>query len=511
MCTACRRAAEPALSIGGEVSLSAGGSVGERPAAVIIDRDPAHVRTDNPDTYGAVIVEYADGEQVDVKHAGGPEYGAVSVTLAPGRLLEGAWTDLTEWIHYYGIDGVDLDDWISPTTEAPYNAPPLYQWPLAAGWRGDPAATVLSWVEGPDFDGATEQVTGGWALVLANPATGDEVIRLDLGDPGDVLLHADFDGRYWVGSFDVDAEDEVNVGGRVIVVDTTAAEPAPVDAECADGVIATIDRAGGAAPAPTTTAAPTTTTPVCPTYEPNDRYPIRLCDEGPAVTAVQQALVAAGHELDVDGYFGESTEEEVRRFQDAHELEVDGLVGDDTWAALIPFAPPTGSDSDGSGVVDPWELSSATETTADGQYEGLVYYVGDGNRIVADTGEEIAGLEWQAQLPVEYPGAVPRAVVHVTGADAVYVWLVEIRVADAPATWEVLQAVETPGADVVLTDSCTVVGGTGSGRRRPRARRPAARRSPPGASTAANNSSRSTRRQSRARPRPGLRQLDDQL
>ena len=48
--------------------------------------------------------------------------------------------------------------------------------------------------------------------------------------------------------------------------------------------------------------------PVCPTYEPNDRYPIRLCDEGPAVRAIQQALVAAGHDVDVDGYFGPATE-----------------------------------------------------------------------------------------------------------------------------------------------------------------------------------------------------------
>ena len=302
---------------------------------------------------------------------------------------------------------------------------------------------MLSWVEGPDFDGATEQITGGWALVLANPATGDEVVRLDLGDPGDVLLHADFDGRYWVGSFDLDAQDEVNVGGRVIVVDTTATEPSPVDAGCAEGVIATIDRAGGAAPAPTTTTSSTTTLPVCPTYEPNNRYPIRLCDEGPAVTAVQQALVAAGHQLEVDGYFGEGTEQEVRRFQAAHDLEVDGLVGDDTWAALIAFAPPAGTDADGSGVIDPWEIG-ATEATAVGSYEGLVYYVGDGNRIVADTGEEIAGLDVAGGVAGRVLRSDPRALVHVTGADAVYVWLVEIRVADAPATWEVLQAVETP-------------------------------------------------------------------
>jgi murein L,D-transpeptidase YcbB/YkuD len=104
-----------------------------------------------------------------------------------------------------------------------------------------------------------------------------------------------------------------------------------------------------AAPA-TTTAAPSTststsTTPsatsapssvACPSYRLNDTLPLRLCDKGEAVNAVQQRLgetVAPG--LLVDGYFGPSTRAAVRTFQREHGLEVDGLVGSNTWSALF--------------------------------------------------------------------------------------------------------------------------------------------------------------------------------
>jgi Putative peptidoglycan binding domain len=324
---------EAVRSASGEVVLSGTGFISERPAAVIID----HQHPQGVEDYGAVIVEYADGEQVDVKHAGGPEYGALSVTIGAGRLLEGAWTDLTEWFQYYGVDGTLLEDWHSPTESATYAAPPLYQWPVAAA---NGSAVTLGWVEGPDWDTEANALVGPWSLVIADATTGAEALRLDLGERGETLRYADFDGRFWVGSFDT---------GGVVVVDTTAAQPSVVDAGCADGVVASLDRNG--APPPPTAPAPTTTQPVCPTYEPNDRYPIRLCDEGFAVVQVQEALRAAGHVLEVDGYFGPATEAEVRRFQEGHDLEVDGLVGPETWAALVPFAPPAGIDADGSGIL----------------------------------------------------------------------------------------------------------------------------------------------------------------
>jgi hypothetical protein len=318
----------PVGSVRGEVELSSIGSLGGRAAAVIVD----HAHPQEVEEYGRVLVEFANGEQVDVKIAGAPEYGVVSATLGAERLVEGAWADLTEAFQYYGLDGEPLDDWFDPTDSAPYAEPPLFQWPVASG-------TTLSWIEGPDFPGASNEPVGDWQLVLADTVTGDEKARVGLGRAiGAQLLHADFDGRFWVGSFEP---------GGVIIVDTTAPQPAAIDARCVAGTVATIDRFGVASP------------PVCPTYEPNDRYPIRLCDEGMAVSAIQRALVAAGHQLEVDGYFGPLTEQEVRRFQQAHGLEVDGLVGDDTWPALMALAQPAGTDADGSGIIDPWELNTA--------------------------------------------------------------------------------------------------------------------------------------------------------
>lgn len=60
-------------------------------------------------------------------------------------------------------------------------------------------------------------------------------------------------------------------------------------------------------------------------------------DEGDAVTFLQETLVEAGFELEIDGVFGADTERAVRRFQQDNELDVDGVVGDETWEALEEF------------------------------------------------------------------------------------------------------------------------------------------------------------------------------
>lgn len=64
---------------------------------------------------------------------------------------------------------------------------------------------------------------------------------------------------------------------------------------------------------------------------------LHLGDEGPQVRDVQQRLLALGYRVDQAelGRFGDSTDEEVRRFQGARSLRVDGLVGADTWGQLV--------------------------------------------------------------------------------------------------------------------------------------------------------------------------------
>jgi len=225
---------------------------GGRTAAVIIDRTVSRVRPDDEDFYGAV-----------------------SVTIGLGGLLEGAGVDLGEAFSYYGVDGTSPGDWFDPTETAAYNGPPSYQWPVAARAAADePDAQRLGWVEGPVFDGATNGTTGGWSLVLADAANGTEMLRLDLGQPGDDLVHADLDGRFWVGTsadtFDAEPT-PVDSPARVVIVDTGAPTPTVVDAGCPPGVTATIDRLDTEAPPPPTPSAPTTT--VAPTPPPTTSAP----------------------------------------------------------------------------------------------------------------------------------------------------------------------------------------------------------------------------------------------
>jgi len=60
------------------------------------------------------------------------------------------------------------------------------------------------------------------------------------------------------------------------------------------------------------------------------RPPMRGAD----VEAVQQALVAAGNAIKVDGVFGKGTDTAVRQFQEAQGLKVDGVVGPATRTSL---------------------------------------------------------------------------------------------------------------------------------------------------------------------------------
>lgn len=93
---------------------------------------------------------------------------------------------------------------------------------------------------------------------------------------------------------------------------------------------------------------------------------------GPAVTAVQQRLQAAGFSPGaIDGKFGPGTESAVKMFQRSKGLAVDGIVGPKTAAALgVPLPASTGggalipvSASDVAVGVDgggpPWGLIAA--------------------------------------------------------------------------------------------------------------------------------------------------------
>lgn len=65
-----------------------------------------------------------------------------------------------------------------------------------------------------------------------------------------------------------------------------------------------------------------------------NRPMLRKGSAGNDVKDLQNALVAAGHKLSVDGVFGLETMSAVMAFQRAKKLSVDGVVGEKTWAAL---------------------------------------------------------------------------------------------------------------------------------------------------------------------------------
>jgi murein L,D-transpeptidase YcbB/YkuD len=126
------------------------------------------------------------------------------------------------------------------------------------------------------------------------------------------------------------AGDSAATTGVAASADVAASAPAPVATTAPPSSSST-------STAPTTTPAPAIV--VCPSYRPNDTLPLRLCDKGDAVRAVQQRLrevVVA--DLLVDGYLGPTTEQAVRTFQRLHGLDVDGLVGPATWSALFAGA-----------------------------------------------------------------------------------------------------------------------------------------------------------------------------
>lgn len=107
---------------------------------------------------------------------------------------------------------------------------------------------------------------------------------------------------------------------------------------------------------------------------------------GDAIRALQQALVAAGHRLTVDGVFGPITDAAVRAFQDAGGLVVDGLVGPGTKAVLRGGPAPS---PDREEQPD----ASPAEPTADAAQSGPPFDLGTKNLKGKDRGAAVTVLQ----------------------------------------------------------------------------------------------------------------------
>jgi hypothetical protein len=230
----------------GVVRLSHVGAVGRRGRATVatyIDRDRARLPDD---TFGGVYVEFSNGGRRSVGIAGAPEYFVASAAPSVHRIARtfkgvvalGSYADLTEAFSYRRLRGGPARGLFDPTGEAPYNEPPLYFMPVLP-----PKRVQLSWLEGPDWSQAQERLVGNWKLVIANSKTGAESLRVWVGRHGEELHHADYDGRYWVGTFSKRMQRAPKPSElRVRVVDTRAENPRVIEAGCTTGFVASVDR-----------------------------------------------------------------------------------------------------------------------------------------------------------------------------------------------------------------------------------------------------------------------------
>ena len=66
----------------------------------------------------------------------------------------------------------------------------------------------------------------------------------------------------------------------------------------------------------------------------NNRSQISYGSQGDDVKELQRLLNANGYSLDVDGIWGDNTEDAVRKYQKQNGLTVDGIVGTNTWGSL---------------------------------------------------------------------------------------------------------------------------------------------------------------------------------
>jgi hypothetical protein len=231
------------VSESGDVRLSHVGTIqGRRTVVTYIDRDDFDPEQE---VRGHVFVEHSSGARRSLTHASGIENSSSSAAPAVRRtrsgrrgsvIVLGRFEDLAERFAFHRPNGSTVRGLFDPNRVAPYGQPPLHYAPILS-----PHGAKLSWAEGPDWSQEQNRLVGVWKLVVANSKTGTESVRVKVGRNAEWLHHADYDGRYWVGTFSTSMAPTASEL-RVRVVDTWAANPAPVDAGCSRGFIASIDR-----------------------------------------------------------------------------------------------------------------------------------------------------------------------------------------------------------------------------------------------------------------------------
>ncbi|MEJ7561808.1 MAG: hypothetical protein WKF45_04690 [Ilumatobacteraceae bacterium] len=184
----------------GQVRLEAVGSLnGESVAAVIDDSNP-----DNLETYGTFeIIDVAGDTVVELPEPNGPEYGVLSVTISADVIAVAESSDASERLTYYDADGALLTRYDPNTNGTPEDSsddPIQYGLPPSSINPIQLAGDEVAWLEGPETGFAPER-TGDWQLVVADQATGNERVRVQIGVLDDDFRSADTDGRWLVVNF----------------------------------------------------------------------------------------------------------------------------------------------------------------------------------------------------------------------------------------------------------------------------------------------------------------------
>src|SRR5262245_58006538 len=238
----------------GDVNLSHVGTIGRAgrtTAATYIDLSGWRAR----DPFGAVYIETSSGDERKLADAGGTDHIVGSAAPASHQSRRGPFESVVAVGRFVDLDAGVSEDFAflrmngaaarglhDPSEDEPFT-PPSYRWPIFS-----PRAARMSWVEGPQWIDGYSRLVGAWTLVIADPETGRESLRVRVGGRREHLLDADYDGRYWVGTF-LPPDGLSNAGDlRIRVVDTRADNPRVVGAGCTAGFLASIDRFVNAPP-----------------------------------------------------------------------------------------------------------------------------------------------------------------------------------------------------------------------------------------------------------------------
>jgi hypothetical protein len=195
-----------------------------------------------PQSTPIVVARVDDSDRWELGNAFAPEWGVESASVAAGFVVFTASSDLTESVITTRIhDPLVLEGRFAP--EPPYGMPPLVTSAVL-----HPDGSELAWIEGPDWDGATQMPGNApWQLVVADAETGVERFRRSVLTSIEGVLHVErvgdvsIVGRYVHLEWDGDTAIISRFEEPPMLVDTSDAS-APLRAACDLTGVATLPR-----------------------------------------------------------------------------------------------------------------------------------------------------------------------------------------------------------------------------------------------------------------------------